>query len=94
MKKIEKFLIAFALLLCFELVVLNAHSQEVKQVKNSPFVFSTKEEAISTAKLSTYYIYVKGVKYMYYVSTRGSYYYVIQDKKGQWKRQYNKELKK
>lgn len=94
MKKIYKFLIYFALMLCFMLVVFNAHSQEVKQAKASPFVFETKEKAISTAKLSTYYIYVKGVKYMYYVSTRGSYYIVVPTIGGEWRRQYNKDLKK
>ena len=80
------------ILLCIFLWV-GTTAQEVKSVKNSPFVFPTEQLAIGSATKSTFYVVVKDIKHFFYKTTRGSYYYVIPTKTGEFRRVYNSTLK-
>lgn len=91
MKKAHKLLILISILTVMLVAKLNG--QEITPAKKQPFVFNTQQEAIGTAKVSTFYVVVKGVKYFYYKTTRGSYYSVIPQANGTFRRQYEASLK-
>jgi len=80
------------ILLCIFLWV-GTTAQEVKSVKNSPFVFPTEQLAIGTATKSTFYVVVKDIKKFFYKTARGSYYYVTKTAKGEFRRVYESSLK-
>ena len=86
MKKL--FITIFVLAQMFAFVILT-DAQEVKIVAK-PYTYTTQVEAIGKADKTTQWVTIKGVQHPLYLTERGSHFYIITNKQGEYVRRYVK----
>ena len=76
--------------LLFVLLCIQGYTQEVKLQKTKPFTFSTQQQAIGKATLTTKYVVVKNQKQFLYCTNKGTYFYIQNKDSNEYVRKYVK----